>query len=60
MEIAGSDGGGKKKKPPEGENNDNSKTKRKMKTASQLEILENTYAGFCIFSLNFCSCVFWG
>lgn len=29
------------KKPPEGEN----KIKRKMKTASQLEILEKTYAG---------------
>lgn len=38
---AGSEGE-KKKKPPEGE----SKTKRKMKTASQLEILEKTYAGF--------------
>ncbi|XP_048328593.1 homeobox-DDT domain protein RLT2 isoform X2 [Ziziphus jujuba] len=35
---AGSEG--EKKKPPEGEN----KTKRKMKTASQLEILEKTYA----------------
>ncbi|KAI9086822.1 hypothetical protein K1719_031416 [Acacia pycnantha] len=31
---------GEKKKPPEGEN----KTKRKMKTAFQLEILEKTYA----------------
>lgn len=30
-----------KKKAPEGEN----KSKRKMKTASQLEILEKTYAG---------------
>ncbi|KAG6722699.1 hypothetical protein I3842_03G173300 [Carya illinoinensis] len=38
MEAAGSEG--EKKKPPEGEN----KTKRKMKTASQLEILEKTYA----------------
>uniref|UniRef100_A0A2N9I1Z3 Homeobox domain-containing protein n=1 Tax=Fagus sylvatica TaxID=28930 RepID=A0A2N9I1Z3_FAGSY len=39
MEVAvGSEG--EKKKPPEGEN----KTKRKMKTASQLEILEKTYA----------------
>ncbi|EXB54945.1 Homeobox protein [Morus notabilis] len=35
---AGSEG--EKKKPPEGEN----KNKRKMKTASQLEILEKTYA----------------
>ncbi|KAJ1384652.1 hypothetical protein SESBI_42369 [Sesbania bispinosa] len=36
-------GGGseEKKKPPEGEN----KVKRKMKTASQLEVLEKTYAG---------------
>ncbi|XP_061355040.1 homeobox-DDT domain protein RLT2-like isoform X2 [Gastrolobium bilobum] len=32
--------GEKNKKPPEGEN----KTKRKMKTASQLEVLEKTYA----------------
>lgn len=39
MEVAtGSEG--EKKKPPEVEN----KTKRKMKTASQLEILEKTYA----------------
>ncbi|KAE7998345.1 hypothetical protein FH972_002900 [Carpinus fangiana] len=38
MEAAGSEG--EKKKPPEVEN----KTKRKMKTASQLEILEKTYA----------------
>ncbi|KAI4322719.1 hypothetical protein L6164_022386 [Bauhinia variegata] len=35
---AGSEG--EKKKPPEGEN----KTKRKMKTASQLEVLEKTYS----------------
>ncbi|PON44449.1 Octamer-binding transcription factor [Parasponia andersonii] len=40
MEVSGSEGGEMKKKPPEGEN----KTKRKMKTASQLEILEKTYA----------------
>lgn len=46
MEVAtGSEG--EKKKPPEVEN----KTKRKMKTASQLEILEKTYAGLfvCLF-----------
>jgi hypothetical protein len=42
----GSDG--EKKKPPEGE----TKSKRKMKTASQLEILEKTYAGL------FCSVLF--
>lgn len=35
---AGSEG--EEKKPPEGEN----KTKRKMKTAAQLEILEKTFA----------------
>ncbi|GFS41286.1 homeodomain-like transcriptional regulator [Actinidia rufa] len=45
MEEGGSGGGGggsdvEKKKKPEGEN----KVKRKMKTASQLEILEKTYA----------------
>ncbi|XP_062105928.1 homeobox-DDT domain protein RLT2 isoform X2 [Humulus lupulus] len=40
MEVSGSEGG-EKKKPPEGGEN---KTKRKMKTASQLEILEKTYA----------------
>ncbi|EEF44370.1 homeobox-DDT domain protein RLT2 isoform X2 [Ricinus communis] len=43
MEAGGSGGGGsegEKKKPPEGE----VKSKRKMKTASQLEILEKTYA----------------
>lgn len=51
MEAAGSEG--EKKKPPEGEN----KTKRKMKTASQLEILEKTYAGlsFFFFLNNFLS-----
>lgn len=61
MEVAtGSEG--EKKKPPEVEN----KTKRKMKTASQLEILEKTYAGLFVcfpelilagdffFFLNFC------
>jgi hypothetical protein len=46
MEAAGSEG--EKKKPLEGEN----KTKRKMKTASQLEILEKTYAGFFFFFLE--------
>ncbi|KAM6548877.1 hypothetical protein CsatB_020553 [Cannabis sativa] len=40
MEVSGSEAG-EKKKPPEGGEN---KTKRKMKTASQLEILEKTYA----------------
>ncbi|XP_017971057.1 PREDICTED: homeobox-DDT domain protein RLT2 isoform X2 [Theobroma cacao] len=45
MESGGVSGGGgssegEKKKPPEGE----TKVKRKMKTASQLEILEKTYA----------------
>ena len=45
MEVSGSEAGmGEKKKPPEEEN----KTKRKMKTASQLEILEKTYAGFYV------------
>lgn len=34
----------KKMKPLEAE----VKTKRKMKTASQLEILEKTYAGVCV------------
>ncbi|KAG4116015.1 hypothetical protein ERO13_D12G143800v2 [Gossypium hirsutum] len=41
--ISGGDGGsseGEKKKPQEGE----AKVKRKMKTASQLEVLEKTYA----------------
>ncbi|KAB2052841.1 hypothetical protein ES319_A12G148600v1 [Gossypium barbadense] len=41
--ISGGDGGsseGEKKKPQEGE----TKVKRKMKTASQLEVLEKTYA----------------
>ena len=38
---AGSEG--EKKNPPEGEKEN--KTKRKMKTASQLETLEKTYAG---------------
>lgn len=33
--------GEKKKEPVEGEN----KSKRKMKTASQLEVLEKAYAG---------------
>ena len=43
MEEGGSGGGSEveKKKRPEVEN----KVKRKMKTASQLEILEKTYAG---------------
>lgn len=38
---------GEKKKPAEG---GDTKTKRKMKTASQLEILEKTYAGLCIYN----------
>lgn len=38
-----------KKKLPEGE----PKVKRKMKTASQLEILENTYAGLLSFSFHY-------
>ncbi|KAA8526340.1 hypothetical protein F0562_008457 [Nyssa sinensis] len=38
--MEGGSSEGEKKKPPEGEN----KAKRKMKTASQLEILEKTYA----------------
>lgn len=41
MEGGGSEEEKKKEKPLEGEN----KTKRKMKTASQLEVLEKTYAG---------------
>jgi hypothetical protein len=52
MEAAGSEG--EKKKPPEGEN----KTKRKMKTASQLEILEKTYAGLCFSFLITCFIIF--
>lgn len=41
--VAGGEGtsDGEKKKPPEGE----IKVKRKMKTASQLQILEKTYSG---------------
>ncbi|XWS68694.1 hypothetical protein CRYUN_Cryun04dG0113200 [Craigia yunnanensis] len=38
--VGGGNSQGEKKKPPEGE----TKVKRKMKTASQLEILEKTYA----------------
>lgn len=40
---------GEKKNPAEGE----TKSKRKMKTASQLEILEKTYAGLCFCSFHF-------
>lgn len=38
-----------KMKPPEGD----TKSKRKMKTASQLEILEKTYAGLFLVSVFF-------
>jgi hypothetical protein len=55
MEEASSGGGSggveveeKKKTPGEGE----SKSKRKMKTASQLEILEKTYAGLFVSSFE--------
>lgn len=48
MEAASEAEEKKKKKPLEAE----VKTKRKMKTASQLEILEKTYAGFFL-----CVCV---
>lgn len=55
----GGGGGGdeaEKKKPVEGEG----KSKRKMKTASQLEILEKTYAGTDAnqFVLRFCVALF--
>lgn len=58
MEAASEAEEKKKKKPLEAE----VKTKRKMKTASQLEILEKTYAGFffvCVCSfVRFISVVF--
>lgn len=44
MEAASEAEEKKKMKPLEAE----VKTKRKMKTASQLEILEKTYAGVCV------------
>lgn len=54
MDSGGVSGGGgssegEKKKPPEGE----TKVKRKMKTASQLEILEKTYASLLHFLIHF-------
>ena len=43
-------------KPPEGE----SKVKKKMKTASQLEIIEKTYASSLYFRTHFSLNVFYG
>lgn len=55
--ISGGDGGsseGEKKKPQEGE----TKVKRIMKTASQLEVLEKTYASLFYFLTHSCLDVF--
>lgn len=45
----------KNKTPEGGGAATESKSKRKMKTAAQLEVLENTYKGFvfCLFFFNF-------
>ena len=63
MESGGVSGGvgvgnseGEKKQPPEGE----TKVKRKMKTASQLEILEKTYVSSLYFLTHFSLNVFYG
>lgn len=48
----GSEEAEKNKTTPEGGGGE-SKSKRKMKTAAQLEVLENTYAGLCLCFLIF-------
>lgn len=49
----GSEEAEKNKTTPEGGGGGESKSKRKMKTAAQLEVLENTYAGLCLCFLIF-------
>lgn len=46
---------GDKNKTPEGAAATESKSKRKMKTAAQLEVLENTYKGLSFLIFNFTS-----